>query len=189
MTTASLTPGFPIAPAVLERARPVRLLLLDVDGVLTDGTILLDAQGAESKSFHTRDGHGIKLLQRAGVDIGIISGRTSRAVEHRAGELGIKHLYQGCSDKLPVCRKLLAQLAVEPAHVAFLGDDVVDLPILLHVGLALTVQDAHPLVKQHVHFVTPSRGGYGAAREACELLLYAQGRYAEAMQPYLAAAP
>jgi 3-deoxy-D-manno-octulosonate 8-phosphate phosphatase (KDO 8-P phosphatase) len=180
-----LAPHFPIPAAVSARARDIRLLLCDVDGVLTDGCLWIDENGVESKRFHTRDGHGIKMLQQAGVEVCILSGRSSGAVTRRASELGMRHVYQGCGDKLPVCVNLLNQLGVAPEHVAYIGDDVVDLPVLLHVGLALTVRDAHPLVKQHAHFVTPSDGGKGAAREACELLLYARGSYAAQMRQFL----
>jgi len=185
MSGAFLAPEFEIPSAVVERARAVRLVLFDVDGVLTDGRLILDDDGREYKAFHTHDGHGIKLLQRSGVAVGIISGRTSRAVELRARELDIKHLHQGCAEKLPVCRRLLSELGVPKAAVAFVGDDVVDLPIMLDVGLGIAVADAHPLVKRHAHWVTPSAGGRGAARDACELILHAHGRYTAAMQEYL----
>ncbi len=188
MTGAFLAPAFDITPAVLEIARAVRVVLFDVDGVLTDGRLLIDAAGNESKAFYTRDGHGIKQLAASGVAVGIVSGRTSKAVEHRARELGIAHVHQGCADKSAACRTLLTQLRLPPTHAAFVGDDVVDLPAMLEVGLSIAVADAHWLVRRHAHWTTPSAGGAGAAREVCELILHAHGNYAAAMQPHLAGA-
>lgn len=185
MTGEFLAPAFELPAAVVDAARAIRVVLLDVDGVLTDGGLILDDDGREYKRFHTRDGHGIKLLQRAGITVGIVSGRTSKAVERRARELGIAHVYQGCSEKLPVCRGLLTELALPPAHAAFVGDDVVDLPMMLHVGLGIAVRDAHPLVQRHARWTTPSAGGRGAVREVCELILHAHGRYTAAMQEYV----
>jgi 3-deoxy-D-manno-octulosonate 8-phosphate phosphatase (KDO 8-P phosphatase) len=181
-----LRPAFPLPDSVLERARSVRLLLLDVDGVLTDGRVILGGED-EHKTFDIKDGHGMKMLQRSGVALGIVTGRTSRAVERRAAELGIEHLHQGCDDKLSVCRGLLTDLGLAAEQAAYVGDDVVDLPVLLHVGLSIAVHDAHPLVKQHAHWVTPSAGGHGAARETCELILHAQGKYEAALRAYLGA--
>lgn len=182
--TPLLTPAFALPEAALARARRVRLLVLDVDGVLTDGRVILGNED-EYKAFDIKDGHGIKMLQRHGVAVAIITGRTSRAVERRARELDIRHLYQGCDDKVAKCRALLNQLTVTPEQVAYIGDDVVDLPLLLSVGFSVTVHDAHPLVKQHAHWVTPSRGGRGAVRETCELILHAQDHYTSEMERYL----
>lgn len=179
-----LQPAFSVPDAVGERARRVRLVLLDVDGVLTDGRVILGAED-EYKAFDIKDGHGIKMLRESGVEVGIVTGRTSRAVERRAAELGVPHLYQGCGEKLPVCTALLQKLVLAPDALAYVGDDVPDLPVLLHVGLAVAVQDAHPLVKRYAHWVTPSAGGRGAVREVSELILHAQGQYAAAMQRYL----
>lgn len=184
--TPLLVPAFPLPQTLLARARPLRLLLLDVDGVLTDGRVIL-GNNDEYKAFDIKDGHGIKLLQRAEIAVGIITGRTSRAVERRAQELDIRHLYQGCGDKLSQCRRLLKDLTLDFEHVAYVGDDVVDLPILLHVGLAVAVRDAHPLVKQYAHWTTPSPGGRGAVRETCEAILHAQGRYSAEMERYVRA--
>lgn len=183
---SQLVPSFAFSTAVVERARRVRLVLFDVDGVLTDGRVILSTSD-EYKAFNIKDGHGIKMLQRCGIDVGIITGRTSRVVERRAEELGIRHLYQGCKEKLPVCRQLLGDLRLTSEQTAYVGDDVVDLPILLQVGLGVAVHDAHELVRQHAHWVTPSNGGYGAAREVCELVMHAHGTYTEQMQRYLAA--
>jgi 3-deoxy-D-manno-octulosonate 8-phosphate phosphatase (KDO 8-P phosphatase) len=171
---------------VLALAAKVKLVLFDVDGVLTDGRLILGDDGQEYKAFNSKDGHGIKMLQRNGVTAGIITGRRSRVVEHRVADLGIRHVHQGCPEKLPVYEQLLDTLHLAPEQTAFVGDDVVDLPILLQVGLAIAVQDAHPLVRQQAHWVTPSRGGAGAARETCELILYAQNAYEAEMRGYLA---
>ena len=180
-----LAPAFEVAPKVLNLASKVKLLLFDVDGVLTDGRLVIGDDGQEYKAFNSRDGHGIKMLQRHGVAVGIITGRTSEVVTHRVKDLDIKYVHQGCKEKLPAYRQLIAQLALTPEQTAYVGDDVVDLPIMLQVGLAIAVQNAHPLVKQYAHWITPSIGGYGAAREACEMVLFAQQAYQKEMQRYL----
>ena len=180
-----LAPVFEVAPRVLSLAAKVKLLLFDVDGVLTDGRLVIGDDGLEFKAFNSRDGHGIKMLQRNGIDVGIITGRTSDVVKHRVKDLKIKHVYQDCKEKLPVYQKLIKKLKLEPEQTAFVGDDVVDLPIMLRVGLAVSVQNAHSLVKQNAHWVTPSIGGYCAAREVCDMLLHAHGLYHKEMQRYL----
>jgi 3-deoxy-D-manno-octulosonate 8-phosphate phosphatase (KDO 8-P phosphatase) len=179
-----LTPAFDISPRILELAAKVKLVLFDVDGVLTDGRLVLGDDGQEYKAFNSLDGHGIKMLQRNGVATGIITGRTSKVVQHRVKDLGIRHVYQGCAEKLPVYHRLIAELKLLPEQTAFVGDDVVDLPIMLQAGLAIAVQNAHALTRQHAHWVTPAAGGYGAAREVCELIMYAQGTYDQEMQKY-----
>ncbi len=184
-----LTPHFAVDPAVLALAKQVKLVLFDVDGVLTDARLILGDDGQEYKAFNSKDGHGIKMLQRSGVAAGIITGRTSRVVEHRVRDLEIRHVYQGCKEKLPVYRKLIADLGLAPQETAYVGDDVVDLPIMLQVGLAVAVQDAHPLVKRHAHWTTPSPGGHGAGREVCEMLMHAQGTYTGEMLKYLSLPP
>ena len=171
---------------LLEKASRIRLVIFDVDGVLTDGSLYLGDDGQEYKAFNSRDGHGMKMLQNSGVAIGIITGRTSQVVSHRMGSLGIEHVYQGQQDKLPAFEELLQKLALAPEQVAYVGDDVVDLPILIRVGLAIAVQDAHPLVKQHSHWITPSAGGRAAAREVCELIMQAQGTLDGQLKHYLA---
>ena len=180
-----LTLSFEISPNVLALAARVKLLLLDVDGVLTDARLIIGDDGQEYKAFNSRDGHGIKMLQRNGVATGIITGRTSEVVKHRVRDLDIKHVHQGCKEKHPVYRRLIGELGLQPEQTAYVGDDVVDLPIMLEVGLAIAVQNAHPLVRQYAHWITPSIGGYGAAREACEMIMYAQGTYQTEMQKYL----
>jgi len=178
-------PPFPVPAALAERAARVRLLLFDVDGVLTDGRLFLGDDGQEYKAFHSRDGHGIRMLQEAGVEVGVITGRSSQVVAHRVADLNIEHVYQGRREKLPAYHELAERLGLADDQVGFVGDDVVDLPIMLRVGLAVAVADAHPLVRRHAHWVTPTAGGRGAARDVCELILHAQGRYDGAMQRYL----
>ena len=167
-------------------AARVRLLLLDCDGVLTDGRITPVEGGEELKSFHTRDGHGLVMLHRAGLRSGIISGRTSRLVELRAADLGVSFVRQGALDKVEAFESLLAEAGVEPSHAAYVGDDVVDIPLMRRCALAVAVADATPDTRAAAHYVTRLPGGFGAVREVCELILRAQGRWDELMKRYLA---
>jgi 3-deoxy-D-manno-octulosonate 8-phosphate phosphatase (KDO 8-P phosphatase) len=167
-----------------QRLGKVRLLLLDVDGVLTDGRIIYDNDGGESKCFDVKDGHALKLLQRAGLQVGIITGRRSAIVQRRADELGIRILCQGAKNKLEPYRKILAECGFEDEQVAYVGDDLVDLPILLRVGFAATVADAIDEVKAMAHYVARCPGGRGAVREICELLLKKTGRWAAVTDHY-----
>lgn len=187
MRPNAFVPAFEVPAALAERAARVRLLLFDVDGVLTDGRLFQGDDGQEYKAFHARDGHGIRMLQEAGVEVGVITGRTSQVVAHRVADLNIEHVYQGRREKLPAYRELADRLGLADQQIGFVGDDVVDLPIMLRVGLAVAVADAHPLVRRHAHWTTPAPGGQGAARDVCELLLHAQGHYDRAMRRYLAA--
>jgi 3-deoxy-D-manno-octulosonate 8-phosphate phosphatase (KDO 8-P phosphatase) len=161
--------------AVLERAGRIRLLVLDVDGVLTDGRLYISAAGEELKVFHVRDGSGLVAVQRAGVTVAIISGRDSPAVTRRAAELGIRHVYQGVGDKGERLDRLLAELGVTAEETACVGDDTPDAPMLRRAGLAIGVADAHPALLAAAHWVTKSKGGRGAVREVCDLLLSAHG--------------
>jgi len=170
---------------IMLKAANIRLVIFDVDGVLTDGSLFMGDDGQEYKAFNSRDGHGMKMLQQSGVDIGIITGRTSEVVKTRMQSLGIKHLYQGQEEKLPAFEELRQKLSLTPEQVAYVGDDVVDLPIMIRVGLAVAVQDAHQLVKQHSHWTTPNRGGRAAARDVCELIMQAQGTLEAALSKYL----
>jgi 3-deoxy-D-manno-octulosonate 8-phosphate phosphatase (KDO 8-P phosphatase) len=170
---------------ILEKASRIRLVVFDVDGVLTDGSLYIGDDGQEYKAFHSRDGHGIKMLLGQGVEIAVITGRTSRVVEHRMKNLGITHVYQGKLDKLPAFQELLEKLGIAEEQTAYVGDDVVDLPVMRRVGLAIAVQDAHPLVRQHSHWQTPSQGGRGAARDVCELIMEARGVLDDEMSHYL----
>ena len=171
---------------ILERAAKIKLLIFDVDGVLTDGGLYIDHEGHEYKVFHSRDGHGMKMLQETGVAVAIITGRSSPVVEHRMAGLGVKYVFQGQQDKRVAFARLLEMLSLQPEEAAYVGDDVVDLPVMRQVGLAVAVQDAHDLVKKHAHWQTPHGGGRGAARDICELIMEAQGTLNAQMAHYLA---
>ncbi|WP_295385214.1 3-deoxy-manno-octulosonate-8-phosphatase KdsC [uncultured Thiodictyon sp.] len=159
---------------ILERAARVRLVIFDVDGVLTDGRLYLGDHGQEFKVFNARDGHGMVMLQETGVPLAVISGRRSEAVQTRMQDLGVAHVYQGQREKLPAYEELKQTLGLTDADIAYLGDDVIDLPIMRRVGLAIAVADAHPVVRRHAHWCTAAPGGRGAARELCELIMAAQ---------------
>ena len=170
---------------ILKRAARVKLLLMDCDGVLTDGRIWILENGEDQKAFHTRDGLGIDLLHRAGLKSGIISGRTSSALERRAHSLGVSYLWQGRDDKRHAFADTLAQAQVTNEEVAFVGDDLTDLPLLVQAGFAVAVADAVAEVKARVHYVTSAKGGKGAVREVVELILKAQGRWDDLLKSYL----
>jgi 3-deoxy-D-manno-octulosonate 8-phosphate phosphatase (KDO 8-P phosphatase) len=155
-------------------ARRLELLVLDVDGVLTDGSLWFGPRGEQLKRFHVRDGHGIQLLQHAGIKVAVISGRRCAAVKVRCKELGIAHLHQGAADKNRVYERLLRRLALHDSQVACVGDDTPDIPLLLRTGLAIAVRDAHPLVVRVAHCRTVAAGGCGAVREVCDWLLAAR---------------
>ncbi len=162
----------------------IKLLLLDVDGVLTDGRIIYDNQGNELKAFDVKDGHGLKMVQRAGIKIGIITGRSSEVVSRRAKELGIEILFQGALRKLEPYLEILSEQGLTDEQVAYVGDDIVDLPILRRVGFSATVADAIPEVSPLVDYVTGRPGGRGAVREICDLLLKACGQWDELTERY-----
>lgn len=170
--------------AIEERARAVRMIVFDVDGVLTDGSLFYGDQGEEYKAFNSRDGHGIKMLRASGVDSGIITGRTSQVVLYRCRNLGIHHVFQGAEDKLAVLHQLLEATGLRAEEIAYMGDDVVDLPVLRRAGLAITVPDAPDEVKARCQVVTRAGAGRGAAREACELIMRAQGTWAAQLALY-----
>lgn len=163
--------------ALAERASKIRLLVLDVDGVLTDGKLYFDHAGNEMKAFNTRDGLGIKALQRVGIEIAVITGRTSGAVSHRMEQLAVHHVYQGKEDKLGAFLDLLKKTGVEEHEVCFAGDDWIDIPVMLRAGLAVTVADAELEVKNRSHWITSRNGGDGAVREICNLILEAQNKH------------
>jgi 3-deoxy-D-manno-octulosonate 8-phosphate phosphatase (KDO 8-P phosphatase) len=165
-----------LAPDALARARQVRLVIFDVDGVLTDGRLWYGPGGEELKAFHAFDGHGIKLLQMGGLRTAVLSGRSSQAVSERAKELGIEHVVQGASDKRKAYLALLRKLKVAAARTAYMGDDVVDLPVLTRCGFACAPREAPEDVRRRVHFIPTASAGHGAAREACEFILEAQGK-------------
>ncbi|MDH3787841.1 MAG: 3-deoxy-manno-octulosonate-8-phosphatase KdsC [Xanthomonadales bacterium] len=162
-------------PLLLERAARIRMLALDVDGVLTDGRLYFDSQGNEMKAFHTRDGLGIKSLQRHGITLALITGRSSQIVARRAEQLGIEHVYQGRNDKLNAFHELLADTGMNEQNICYAGDDWIDIPVLDRVGLAVTVADADDVVKNRAHWVTRREGGHGAVRVICDLILAARG--------------
>lgn len=159
---------------VKQRAARIKLVVFDVDGVLTDGRLYYGAGGEELKVFHVHDGQGIKRLQKAGVKIAIISGRDSAAVTRRMQDLGIEHVFQGDEDKLPILEKLLKRLDLSLEQVACVGDDLPDLPLLKHAGLGIAVHNAQAVLKAAAHHVTAAPGGLGAAREVCDLILEAR---------------
>jgi len=164
----------------------IELLVLDVDGVLTDGAILLHADGSESKSFSLLDGHGIKMWQRAGLKVALLSGRPSSATRCRAAQLQIEHVLEGCHQKLPALKGLIDQLALEPGNVAYVGDDLLDLPSVRYVGFGVAVASAVDELKQHADYVTARPGGHGAVREVIEVILKRSGRWQALMERYLA---
>ncbi|HUW51396.1 MAG TPA: 3-deoxy-manno-octulosonate-8-phosphatase KdsC [Sulfuricella sp.] len=168
-----------------ERAKKIKLAIFDVDGVMTDGSLYLADGGQEYKAFNSLDGHGMKMLQRSGVELAIITGRTSQVVALRAANLGVTHLYQGAEDKLAAFLELLEKAGCGPAECAYMGDDVIDLPAMRRCGLAACVPAAPALVKQHAHYVTDLPGGGGAVRELCELIMQAQGTFEAQLAPYL----
>jgi 3-deoxy-D-manno-octulosonate 8-phosphate phosphatase (KDO 8-P phosphatase) len=170
---------------VIEKASHVRLVIFDVDGVLTDGRLYYGADGEALKVFHTQDGHAIKMLIASGVDVAIISGRESAMVERRALDLGIGHVRQGVLHKAQALEQLSSEAAVALEAMAHVGDDLPDLPIMLSVGLSIAVADAHPLVRDRADWVTSLDGGRGAAREACELVMHAQGTLSKGLATYL----
>ena len=175
---------FEVSRDLVERAANIRLAMFDVDGVLTDGGVYINDQGDETKRFHIHDGHGLKLLKNAGVETGIVTARRSRAVKHRADELGIAHVYTECRDKVAVGEKLCSDLGISLTECCYTGDDLVDIPLFLRCGLAVAVGDAHHVAKRAAHWVTPSAGGQGAAREVCDLILYAQAKFDAVMGQY-----
>jgi 3-deoxy-D-manno-octulosonate 8-phosphate phosphatase (KDO 8-P phosphatase) len=171
--------------AIIAKAKKIKLLLLDVDGVMTDNRLYYSDNDVEIKSFYTRDGHGMVMLQKTGVDIGIITGRKSELVRHRMRDLKVKHVYQGVPDKLPTFLQLVEQLQIDLEQVAYIGDDILDLPILRRVGLSATPADGDLEVKERVNYVSQYPGGQGCVREMCELIMKAQGSWQQHMDFYL----
>jgi 3-deoxy-D-manno-octulosonate 8-phosphate phosphatase (KDO 8-P phosphatase) len=181
-----MTENTPISLITLtEKAKKLKLLILDVDGVLTDGKLFFDNQGNEYKSFHARDGHGIKLLRQSGVEVAVISGRKSNSVALRMKNLGIEHVYQGHENKRDAFNEIIEKLGITPEQAAHVGDDLLDLPIMIRVGLAIAVADANFAVKQHADWCTTLSGGQGAVREVCDFIMQAQGRFDEVLNTYL----
>ncbi|MFT0212710.1 HAD family hydrolase [Pseudomonas sp. F1_0610] len=174
-----------LAAELKQRIQNIRLAVFDVDGVLTDGRLYFLADGSEFKSFNTLDGQGIKMLQRSGVDTAIITGRRSAVVELRAKNLGISHLYQGREDKLTALDELLSTLKLSYENVAYLGDDLPDLAVIRRVAFGAAVANAEPFIKAHADYVTQAKGGEGAAREFCQIIMAAQGSLENVLNSYL----
>jgi 3-deoxy-D-manno-octulosonate 8-phosphate phosphatase (KDO 8-P phosphatase) len=170
---------------IQQRAARIRLLVLDVDGVLTDGSIVYTDTGEQIKCFHVRDGHGLRMLQQAGLEVALITGRQSAALTHRAENLRLRQVFQGVRDKIAVLRSLQTSLGISSLETAVMGDDLVDLAMMQQAGLAVTVADAPSEVKERAHLVTSAPGGRGAVRELCELVLKAQGVWEELLRHYL----
>lgn len=170
---------------VRTRAAKIRLVIFDVDGVLTDGKLFFDEQGREYKSFHSRDGLGINLLRKTGVEVAVISGRESRSVAQRMKNLGIERVFQGQQNKLAAFESLCRELNLSPEEIAHVGDDLLDLPIMSRVGLSIAVADAHSSILRYAHWRTLNPGGAGAAREVCDLIMEAQGNLGRAIESHL----
>ena len=171
--------------SLIKKAQKLKLLILDVDGVLTDGKLFFDNQGNEYKSFHARDGHGIKLLRQTGVEVAVISGRKSNSVALRMKNLGIEHVYQGHEHKQGAFNEIIEKLGITPEQAAHVGDDLLDLPVMTRVGLAIAVADVNFAVKQHADWCTTLPGGQGAVREVCDFIMQAQGRFDDVLNAYL----
>jgi 3-deoxy-D-manno-octulosonate 8-phosphate phosphatase (KDO 8-P phosphatase) len=174
-----------VSPDLRARASGVQLLILDVDGVLTNGRLYYGADGDELRAFHIRDGLGLKMLRATGVEVAIVTGRTSRAVELRAENLGVPYVFQGVSNKLAVFEQLLKRLTLTADAAAAMGDDLPDLPVLRRCGLAACVPEAPALIRSHSHYIAEKPGGAGAVRELCELVMAAKGTLEAGMQEYL----
>jgi 3-deoxy-D-manno-octulosonate 8-phosphate phosphatase (KDO 8-P phosphatase) len=173
-----------LSEELCDKMRRIRILILDVDGVLTDGGIFIDDEGRETKRFDVRDGHGLKMLMRCDVEIILLTGRTSKAVEHRALDLGIKEVYQGVWNKLEVFEDISRKKNVGWEEIAFVGDDVVDVPVLKRAGFSASVADAAEDVKRVVDYIAEQPGGKGAVREICEIILKAKGKWPEVTARY-----
>lgn len=169
---------------IKEKLKKIKLLILDIDGVMTDGRIIMDDAGREMKNFHVRDGHGLKLIQRYGIKVAIITGRQSKVVDHRTKDLEIKDVYQKVFNKKEVFEKLLKKHKLSADEAAFMGDDIVDIPVLKRVGFSAAVADAVDEVKESVNYIAQNSGGHGAVRELCEMILQAQDKWQEVAGRY-----
>lgn len=174
-----------IAADIAAKAKKIKFLILDVDGVMTDNRLYYTDDGQEIKSFYTRDGHGMVLLKKSGVDIGIITGRKSNLVAKRCQDLKIEHLYQGVPDKLPSFLDLIEKLGLQLEQIAYIGDDILDLPILMRVGLSVTPADGEEEVKTRVDYTSPYIGGQGVVREVCEIIMRSQDSWQQHMDFYM----
>ncbi|HEX2548347.1 MAG TPA: HAD-IIIA family hydrolase [Gammaproteobacteria bacterium] len=171
--------------SLIDKAKDIRLVIFDVDGVLTAGVLSYDHQGIESKHFHVHDGQGMKFLKKSGVEIAIITTCQSEIIKRRMQDLGVTHTYQGHFDKLPAYEDVKQKLNLQDNQIAYVGDDLPDLPMLLRVGLAVTVANAPKIIQDNVHWITKAKGGKGAAREVCDFIMQAQGTYQTMINSYL----
>ncbi len=186
-TPLTLTQNIDALPSDLKkRILPIRMMIFDVDGVLTDGLVIYMDDGSEIKEFDVQDGHGIKLLQRAGIEVALISGRACRAVEHRALSLGITRVYQGSKVKIKSYEQLLAGTGLKEHETGFMGDDLIDIPVMRRAGFSVAVPNGVPHIFPYAHYITRANGGRGAAREVCEMILQVQGLWVSVMEHYLA---
>ncbi len=172
------------APEITKRIQPLKMMIFDVDGVMTDGRVIYHDDGSEIKAFDVQDGHGIKLLQRAGFEVALITGRHCAAVEHRAKGLGIRRVFQGIHVKVEAYEQILSETGLAHEQVGYMGDDLIDIPVMRRVGFAVAVPNSSPHVLPHAHYVTRASGGHGACREVCELLLMVQGLWDTVTQRY-----
>jgi 3-deoxy-D-manno-octulosonate 8-phosphate phosphatase (KDO 8-P phosphatase) len=170
---------------IIEKAKSIRLVIFDVDGVLSTGALTYGPNETEAKTFHVHDGMGMRMLLKSGVQIGIITARNSSVVTKRMQDLEIVHVYQGSADKVPAYEDLKKKLNIQDHQIAYVGDDLPDLPLLKRVGLSITVPNAPLIMREHTHMTTHKKGGKGAAREVCELIMHAQNSYAALLQTYL----
>jgi len=170
---------------IKQKAKQLKLLILDVDGVLTDGKLFFDHNGGEYKSFHARDGHGIKLLRQTGVEVAVISGRKSQSVALRMQALGVDYVYQGHENKIAAFNEIIQSMGIKPDEAAHMGDDLLDLPIMVRVGLSIAVNDANDSVKEYADWCTKTPGGLGAVREVCDFIMQAQGSFDGVLKSYM----
>ncbi len=172
---------------IINKAKPIRLVIFDIDGVFTAGQLFYSDSGNWIKAFHAQDGIGVKLLQAVDITIGIITSHQSDLITSRMKDLGVQYVYQGCKQKMPAYLELLEKLQLQDEQVCYVGDDLPDIPLLARAGFSVSVTNAVPLVKQYANYETRAAGGQGAVREVCELILQAQGKYEQAVAPYLPA--
>jgi 3-deoxy-D-manno-octulosonate 8-phosphate phosphatase (KDO 8-P phosphatase) len=167
-----------------EKLKDIQLLLLDVDGVLTDGSIIYSDEDSETKVFNVKDGFGLKLVMAAGIKVGLVTGRTSRALHRRCRDLGIRYIYDGVQQKAPLLDKIITETGVGAANTAFIGDDLPDLPLMRRIGLSIAVADAHEVVRDYSEWITSAPGGRGAVREVCDALLKVRGDWEKMMEKF-----
>jgi len=170
---------------LIQKAKQLKLLILDVDGVLTDGRLFFDGNGEEYKCFHARDGHGIKLLRETGVEVAVISGRKSKSVALRMKSLGVEYVYQGHENKVSAFNEIIESMGIRPDQAAHMGDDLLDLPLMVRAGLSIAVNDANDSVKEYADWCTKTAGGLGAVREVCDFIMQAQGTFDAVLKSYM----